>query len=348
MQRTAIGMIVGGLGLLLGLELLCRLLPVSSATRADYHIDPAILTYAPNHPWRYATGWDLRNPQSLRTNGHGFISDHEFVPNPRAIALIGDSYVESASLASAERPAAQLERSLGGQRPVYALGAAGTSLLDYAERIRFAHQRFGVRDFVLLLERGDVAQALCGSGNVASQCLDPRNLLPQTQTRASASWAKQLLRESMLAQYLVSQLKVEPSRLLAQVFKRAVPAEGVKQGPAATAPASAREAGPAVDAVAATFFQRVKPHVQGRMVLLLDADRQAISKGLSIEDPARRRFIELAQAAGATVVDMEPVFRAHHAASPLSLDLGPQDGHFNPLGVRLLTEAAAAALAPRP
>ena len=344
MKRTAIGIVSGALGLLLALELLCRLLPVSSATRADYHIDPAILTYAPHHSWRYATGWDLRNPQSLRTNGHGFVSDHEFVPNPRAVAFIGDSYVESASLAAADRPAAQLERALGGQRPVYALGAAGTSLLDYAERIRFAHQQFNVHDFVLLLERGDLAQALCGSGNVASQCLDAQTLQPQTQTRAPTSWVRQVLRESMLAEYLASQLRVEPTRLLAQVFNRAVPAEGGPQSPAA-APTKSRQPGPEVDAVAAAFFERAKPHVQGRLVLVLDADRQAISQGRHTEDPARIRFMALARAAGAMVVDLEPVFKAHYATSPLSLDLSPQDGHFNPVGVRLLTGAAAAALA---
>ncbi|SFC66212.1 hypothetical protein SAMN05216344_12836 [Polaromonas sp. OV174] len=58
-------------------------------------------------------------------------------------------------LAAPDRPGAQLERALG-TRPVSAMGNPGTALVDYAERIRFAHTHFGVRDFVVLMERGDV------------------------------------------------------------------------------------------------------------------------------------------------------------------------------------------------
>ena len=343
MKTTSLGVLAGLLGLLLLAEVLCRVLPVSSATKADYYIDPRILTYAPQHAWRYSTGWDLRNPQSLTTNAHGFVSDHEFTRNDHAIALIG----EAASLDAADRPAAQLERALGGQRPVYAMGSAGTSLLDYAERIRYAHEQFGVRDFVVLMERGDVAQALCGSGNVASQCLDPKTLAPRTESAAAASAMKRALRESALAQYLVSQLKIVPAKLIQQVFTRSVPAEpGVHSAApsAAARPVASPPPMPEVDAVAAAFFARVKPHVAGRLVIAIDADRQALLQHRAVDDPKRRRFIELAQAAGATVIDTEPLFKAHFAQSTRSLDVGPYDGHFNPLGVRLVASAMATAL----
>jgi hypothetical protein len=105
------------------------------------------------------------------------------------------------------------------------MGSAGTALLDYAERIRFAHEQFGVRDFVVLLERTDVAQALCGSGNVTSQCLDPKTLSPRTEFVVPASPLKRALRESALAQYLASQLKILPAKLAQQIFTRSMPAE---------------------------------------------------------------------------------------------------------------------------
>jgi hypothetical protein len=331
-------------GFLLVAELLCRVLPVSSATMADYYIDPRILTYAPHHPWRYSTGWDLRNPQALKTNGHGFVSDHEFTRNTRAIALIGDSYVEAASLDAADRPAAQLELALGRSRPVYAMGSAGTALLDYAERIRYAHEELGVRDFVVLMERGDVVQSLCGSGNVASQCLDSGTLEPRTEPLAPATPLKRALRQSALAQYLVSQLKISPAKLVGQIFRREVPAEPGRNVPASSTPSSMPPSMREVDVVAATFFARVTPHVPGRLVIVVDADRQALMKHREVDDPKRRRFIMLARAAGATVIDTEPMFRAHFAASTISLDLGPHDGHLNPLGVRLVTASMAKAL----
>lgn len=346
MKSACLGILVGVFGFLLLAELTCRVLPVSSATKSGYYIDPRIRTYAPHHPWRFATGWDLRNPQSLKTNGHGFISDHEFTRDERAVALIGDSYVEAASLDPADRPAAQLERALGARRPVYAMGSAGTALLDYAERVRFAHEEFGVRDFVLLVERGDVAQALCGSGNVTSQCLDPKTLTPRTETVASASLTRRVLGESAFAQYLVSQLKIAPAKLLVQTLTRTVPGETVGRATTtgkadSNAAHSAKEE---VDAVAAEFFARVKPHVAGRLVILVDADRGALMAHRAVSEPKRQRFIEVARAAGATVIDAEVPFKEHFARSSLSLDVGPYDGHLNPLGVRLATAAMARAL----
>ena len=50
---------------LLMLELLFRLLPVSTSTETAYNTDPLILNYPPYHRWTAATGWDLRNAQTL-------------------------------------------------------------------------------------------------------------------------------------------------------------------------------------------------------------------------------------------------------------------------------------------
>ena len=54
--------------------------------------------------------------------------------------------------------------------------------------------------------------------------------------------------------------------------------------------------------------------------------------------------IAQARAAGAIVIDTEPLFRAQLARSPLKLDVGPYDGHLNALGVRIVMQAAADAL----
>lgn len=51
------------------------------------------------------------------------------------------------------------------------MGGPGSSFLDYAVRLRWAYEEFGVRDFVLFMEQGDLRQALCGSGNVHAACL---------------------------------------------------------------------------------------------------------------------------------------------------------------------------------
>lgn len=346
MLRRLAWMLIGLLSLGLAAELLCRLLPVSSSTETGYYLNGKILSYPPHHAWHAATGWDLRNAQLLRSNNQGFAAERDFKPFDAAVALVGDSYVEASMLPAADRPGAQLERALGG-RPVYAMGSPGTALLDYAERIRWAHEAFGVRDAVVFMEAGDVRQSLCGSGNVNSECLDAKTFAPRSEPLPPPSTAKRWLRRSALAQYLFSQLKLSPDRLWEQARQQSRPAQGHDVGVASTTPR--RTAAPAdlalVDKVAAEFFNRVHPHVPGRLVLVVDAPRAAIARGEDPPDAERQHFITLARQAGAQVVDGADLYRAHFRQSSLSLNVGPYDGHLNSLGVRLLTNSAAEALA---
>ena len=345
MTRKFFLWLAGMVGFLLLLEIFFQQLPVSTSTETGYYIDPLILSYPPYHHWTTSTGWDLRNVQRLESNNLGYVANRDFERNANAVALIGDSFVEASMLAAPDRPGAQLERALGG-RPVFAMGNPGTALLDYAERIRFAHTHYGVRDFVVLMERGDVKQSLCGSGNINGPCLDPKTLEPRIEKLPPAGLLKRIFRHSALAQYVFGQLKFSPQQMLRQAFQPVHGANAASSQPASGATQIPLEqTAPYIDAVTHTFFERIRPYATGRLVIVIDSDRRALAKGQLKPDPARARFIHLARAAGATVIDTEPIFRAHFAQSPLSLDVGPYDGHFNALGVSLVTQAAATTLA---
>lgn len=337
------------LGLLLfvlAAEVLCRLLPVSTATEFGYHVDDVFMTYPPGHRWRTATGWDLRRAQTIAVNNLGFASERDYVPNPEAVAVIGDSYVEGSMLAVPERLGPQIEKALGGGRPVYDMGLPGTSLLDYAERIRFASEKLGVRDFVLLIEAGDVPQSVCDAEPRDGVCLDPKTLQPRRERRPEASTLKRVVRHSALAQYLFSQIKIDPRRLLRQAIDQARP-DGPEVSSTVKDTGSDRGAVAelrVVDAVTAAFFERVRPYQTRRLVLLVDGDRRGDRPLSPAARQARERFITLAQIAGATVVDAEPSFRAHYATSALSLDVSPSDAHLNAVGLRVLAQDAAMAL----
>lgn len=330
---------------LLGLELLCRLLPVSTATLTGYHVDPDLLTYPPGHRWVTSTGWDLRNAQTLRANAQGFLADHDFTRNPQAVALIGDSYVEGSMLDADARGGAQLERTLAG-RPVFAMGSPGTALLDYAQRVRWAHEAFGVRDFVLLVEKGDARQVRCNSCNVHSRCLDPGTLAPRVQRFPEPGALKQLARHSALLQYVFSQIKLDGARFAREMFTRQAPsAEAGLARPAGPSEADIAQERRVIDAAVQEFFRVAGPHVQGRLVILVDGQRDP-SRRPPGADPFQRAYLmDRLRAAGARVVDLEPVYARHAAASPLSLDVGPYDGHLNRLGIGLAMQAAAQALA---
>ena len=358
-----IGAMGGGLAMVLLLaELCCRVLPVSGATFTGYYLDPMIVTYPPHHRWWTSSGWDLRNARQLRANNLGFVADIDFVPDPLAIGLIGDSYVEAGMLDPQDRPAARLAFALSATlttvpRPVYALGGPGSALLDYAERIRFARQRLGVRDFVVLMEPGDLRQSLCGSGNVHAACLDPTSLAPRVEPLAPPSLAKRWLRHLALAQYLVGQLKIDPIRLVRQASgglatKKDTSIDGttIVMVGGASGPTTLQTE--VVRVVSAEFFERLSKLDIHMPVFVLDGRRNPEALAQAPNKPPgvmqeRDAFIAIASQYGAVVVDAEPVFRTHWAHSTLSLAVSPQDGHLNPLGVDLLMHATAQSL-PRP
>ena len=344
MLRVA-GIFLLGVGsLVIGSELLLRLLPVSTATETGYYIDPLIMTSPPYHTFRAATGWDLRNAQTLRTNNFGFVADRDFERDERAVALIGDSFVEASMLPADQRPGAQLQQALP-TRPVYVMGTPGTNLLDYAESVRVASQKFGVRDLVVMMERFDVGESFCGSGNVGAVCLDPDTLAARTEIKPAAGPMKAVLRHSALAQYVFSQIKLNPARLWQQVIAQARPDTAAVPAAGETSPTPAnKEFLRKLDAVTRTFFERIRPYRDGKLVIVLDSDREALARGATSAEPGRAQFIKSARAQGAIVVDTEPLYRTHFARSELGLRVGPYDGHLNPLGVAIAMKAAAQAM----
>ncbi len=351
MFRHLISAIIGVCALLLLGEGAFRILPVSSATMAGYYRDADLLTYPSHHQWRMATGWDLRNPQTLTSNNWGFAAKHDFLPNENAVALIGDSYVESSMIDQESRPAEQLERMIG-QRKVYAMGTPGTALLDYAQRIRVAHTQFGVKDFVLLLEQYDARQSLCGSGNVVSRCLNGQTYTPSIERRPEPTGVKLLLRHSALAQYLTSQLRFNLSSLAKAALTRNPPdgesTKKSKRPPAPPTPAQVDRTITMVDAVVGEFFATAGPHLQGQVIFLVDGRRAGVAQHHTLIDAEREHLMRRLREHGAIVHDLESIYAAHAVSSRRSLDVGPYDGHLNAEGIRLAMEPAAHSLLGEP
>lgn len=348
---------LGALALLALLEIVLRLLPVSTATQTAYYIDPAILTYPPHHHFVLSTGWDLERPQQMQANNLGFVAQRDFSPNRDAIGLIGDSHIEAAALAAEQRPDVMLEAALGGRRPVYGMGSPGTSLLDYAERVRFAATQLQTQDFVLLIVPGDIRQSLCGSGQIAAPCVDPATGQSRNELQPAPGALKQVMRQSALAQYLFSQLKISldaaPAALLG-LPRQLLPGHASIKPAANAASGPARDASQELeiraDAVAELFFARIQPHVRGRLLLVLDRPFLPSFARADFEGDTDR-FIAIARAHGATVLDMAPVYAEHARRSQLLLAVSPQDQHHNALGVQVLARAMADAfqsLSPAP
>jgi hypothetical protein len=343
--------LMGLLAAALLLEAALQLLPVSTTTQTGYYTDENILTYPPGHEWTVSTGWDLKNARQLKSNNFGFVAQHDFKAGSNAIALIGDSYVEASMLPSHESPAAQLESLLRG-RPVYAMGGPGSSLLDYAERLRFAHRVLGLRTAVMMLESTDASQAICGSGNIHAHCLKADTFEPSSQTLPPPGWLKRTLRHSATAQYLTGHLRLSAVTL----FSRAFWSSGTEQhgvAPSATELNTERRALPLVlpeqrrqriDAVLAAFVAQIKSLDGVRLIVAIDMNRKNLDRPNSEVDESQYLAGQL-KAAGFEVVHSEPLFRQHASQSRLSLAVGPYDAHLNALGIRILMSAVADVIA---
>lgn len=328
-------------------ELLFQLLPVSTSTEVGYYVDESILTYPAHHRFVSSTGWNLENVQRHRSNNFGFLTSVDFAPNPTAVALIGDSFVEASMLPEQQRLASQLSSALD-HRPVYALGGPGSSLLDYAERIRFAHQHFGIREFVVVLEQGDIKQSLCGSGNNHGPCLVPSTLAPTTTPHEFPSAMKRILRHSAFAQYLFSQLKLAPSHLIPALIESSNPAVPIDNAPLPPAAAPGQVSAQVSSAVHRDFFERIKPYPIKRLVFVLDCDRRALNQGGAPISSTRERFISEARAHGGQIVDLTEPFKSYLATTGLKLEVSPYDGHWNAAAIRLVARATAAQLLAAP
>lgn len=326
---------LGAISVLVALELLFRVLPVSTSSATGYYIDPLIMTYPAQWKFTTATGWNLHNAQRHVANDYGFVAGRDFAPDPSAVALIGDSFVEASMLPLRERLAAQLEARLDA-RPVYAMGGPGSALLDYAERIRFASSKFGVRNFVLLLEHGDVAQSLCGSGNVHGPCLDRTTLAPRVETQPAPGRLKRILRKLALPQYLFSQLKLDPNSWLAALrggfgHRPAAP-------PVAEANRDAAQSATATRAVLDTFFERIGPYRKEHLIIVLLGTSSAADAPADI---VRDELRSAASRNGATLLEPTPEIEGQGTRTGISMRVSPTDAHLNRIALRLIAERVA-------
>jgi hypothetical protein len=326
MKRQPLAFATGVLAVLMLLEIIFRLLPVSTATRSGYYIRPLIITYPAHHCFTAATGWDLKNAQHNCANNYGFLADRDFVRDPQAIALIGDSFVEANMLPASQRLGAQLQAMLPGQ-VVYAMGGPGSSLLDYAERAKFAAEEFGIRRFVFIIERGDIEQVFCGSGNIHGPCLDARTLEPRTELQAPPGTLKRILRESALAQYVFSQIRFDISRAISNPFRPAVEKSALARK---NLPLAASER------VIATFFGRLSTIEGVRFMFLIDADRAHLFDTRVNDREDLKALRRAAEELGGAVIDPAPFFRRFVVDSGIALEVGPYDRHWNGKAVQLI------------
>jgi hypothetical protein len=332
MRNRVLGLTLGCTLALILLEFVLRLLPVSTASLSGYYNDPLVLSYPPGHSFVVSTGWAFENAHTHRANNLGFLDTHDYLPDARGVAVIGDSFVEANMLAAPDRLVGRLN-ALSPKASWWGLGGPGSSLLDYAHRAEWAAKTLNARRFVFVIEAADVVQSRCGSGHVHGVCIDAASGEFAERTIPGPDATKRVLRHSALAQYLFSQLKVSPERL------RALFAPARKPGPR---PAEIPNAAALDESVLRRFEAQLTALDPDSVVFVLSAP----------SNPAQRRAVDalraMAHARHWSVVDTVPLFEDAWRRTKLSLRVSPSDTHWNRRANTLVAEQVLAALAAQP
>jgi lysophospholipase L1-like esterase len=332
--KISLGLALGALLALLTIELCLQALPVSTATRMGYHIDPFVRTYPPRSRFVSSVDWDLRSAVTQSINSVGFASSAERNRSKPGLALIGDSFVEGTGVAESLRLSERLRALTTALDPVM-LGSPGTSLIDYVDRARWASRTLEVSNFVFFVSANDANEAVCGSGQHLRRCLNAKTLAIDVMTTSARTRIVDALGHSASLQYFLGHLKMTPSALLRALFP-----ENTKQAPSAKPPGALRS--PASAVAIEHFLEDLKALQPMSVMIFLDCDRASMYDGKPLRSPETYGTLHALNAKyKIPVIDSCPRFQDHFKRTGLRTEVSLTDTHWNARGHAIVAELVA-------
>jgi hypothetical protein len=325
-------------------ELTLMAFPVSTG----YHlggVDEAhpISLGEPYFRYTYSRDWNFHLHNSGTLNNFGLRASYDYHPDPGAVVVIGNSFVQADALdprdTLQERMAAQLHRS------VYGLGVDGFSLADYLAAARWAAATFDSHTLVVLLTTGDLDHSCSLRSGQHYLRLAAGDISQELIRRETPSRFKQWLNNSRLFRYIFDNLKVTAN--WSKGWERGGP-EGPPGG-ASNARVSLGCAAAPFEAAATEFllrsFRELETERRVHVIFLL---APGYRREQSLEPGAVRdvdRFAASAAHDGFGVVSLQPAFAAA-LGNGTRLDFLPIDGHWNAAAHAIAARVCAEALAP--
>ena len=363
MLRAALLVLLGLLLPLVALELLLRVLPVSSGNtkRPVSAADPV-----PRHPASteivWSLGWDFARVVRKRTNSHGFFSEVEYLAaaGEPVLALIGDSYVEAMQVANANALDGVLRRRPERHGEIYSFGVSGAPLSQYLAFADYARRSVAPAAMVFVVVGNDFDESherYRSSAGGAIFAEDPRSgRLELVTVEHDATALRRLARRSALLRYLTFHARVDWPALGKRLAARL---PGAAPGGAVATPRYVGQTRAAADAervetsirVLDRFFELL-PEKTGlapeRVAFVLDGMRPDLYAARDLRLAERSYFARMrselarrARAGGYEVIDLQPLFVDRFARDGERFELAG-DGHWNERGHAVAAEAVAA------
>ena len=323
-----------------------RLLPVVGGVhRADPQSPNASARLVGHRDYTSSMGWDLRHVVHGRTNSMGFLSPLEYTPGHRAVALLGDSFVEAQMLRFDESLAGQLESRWRGQVHAYNFGMSGAALPHYLGMAREMASLFTFDAAVVVITPGDYVEGFESQEGLYSWSDAAEEGLVKLVPAAHRSGIRQLARELAVVRYVRSNMKLTLNHILPSARKACTPQLLSGQDKARLSRY--------VEALPEAL--RLPP---GKIVLVfnaptrdvyerVDRNRDASPPCPDLDTNAIAYLKERAAARGMEIVEAGQVFESHYRAHRRQLDFSPVDGHWNGLASGAIAAEIDATLAGR-
>jgi hypothetical protein len=293
----------------------------------------------PNFRYTYSRDWSFHFANSGTLNNEGFRASRDYRPDPRGLAVVGNSFVQ----ADAVLPASTMTERIGTllHRNAYAIGGDGFSIVDYTVAARWAAERFDVHTLLILLTTEDLTHSCVPrSGQYYLRMQDGRIALALVP-RSAPSRLKRFLNQSSTFRYLFDNLHVPDN--WTRGWRRKDPSPQVTAQDVVPARGCAT---PEFQSAAIEYllgsFRELQQRDAARVILVLAPDyhqRHAVF-GVYRDVDA---FADRAQQEGFEVIRLKGAFEAAESAGT-RIDLTPIDRHWSSAGNEVAARAVSASL----
>ncbi len=336
-------------------EIVLRFLPVNEGLKV-LPVDAAnqVMRFEKNRDFTWSKGGTFAITARKHSNNEGFLNDQNYDPalTTPLLAVIGDSYVEAAQVNNAEAFHGRLAARAKDKSRVYSFGASGAQLPTYLAFADHARATYKPATMVFTIVGNDFDESLWRNRAVPGlHYFDSEATatgpMPMKLLHYEPSLAKNLGRTSALVRYTLLNLDLDWRGIEQRLFGGDAAQDFVGNTSASTDPTRMTDSKRAIDE-----FLRLLPEKTGlpanRILFVIDGIRPALYAKdalLDAEDSffslMREHFMKAAATCGAEVIDLQPVFIAHHAAHGGRFEHN-LDAHWNELGHKVVADAIAA------
>jgi hypothetical protein len=309
---------------MVGLELLMQLLPVKN----DRHfaandisqpvIRGTVSSIVEPIDWRFSQTYHRR------VNNYGFVDDGDYKSNSAPIAVIGDSYIQSAMLPYQDTLQGKLSSKIGHKIPVYSFGTPVYPLSGYLGTVEYADREFKPRAYIFLLTKGDLVESL--QPQEGTYFLDSPNGKLNFKN-AKVYQGKVITSKSALHRYIYQQLYFNTHKIFTSVTS--LPSSK----PILTNTEYAQISHRLLDLFAAKT--KITPQ---NTIFIIDSDRGSMYHKSKPDRDELSTFKRIGIERGYRVVDTENLFDDRYRRTHKKLDFSPTDFHWNASAHQLVVD----------